>query len=175
MGEGRAPGAHHPALQLASQRLLDVRHRPLPVPVGRGRTAASQAAAQHQGRRPAGRDLEGRADARSRSAERRGPQGSGLGADARLGARLARRDVSPQAHRRGSQGRRRRVARARGVAPHRKAAAARTPSSASPRSMRRTSMARRISDSPSPARPMATPTCRRCAPRSIRIACRCST
>ena len=51
MGEGRAPRARHAALQPAGQRLLDVRHRPLPVPVGRRRAAAAQAADQHQGRR----------------------------------------------------------------------------------------------------------------------------
>ena len=78
-----------PRYNPAGQRLLDVRHRPLPVPVGRGRAAPAQAADQYQGRRAAGGDLEGRADARARSAERRGPQGSGVGAHARLGARVA--------------------------------------------------------------------------------------
>ena len=151
MGQGRAPDARHAALQPAGQRLLDVRHRPLPVPVGRRRAAPAQAADQHQGRRAAGRDLEGRADARARSAECRRPQGSGVGAHARLGARVARRAVPAEAPRRGSQGRRRRVARARRVAAHREAAAGRTPSSACRRSMRRTSTARRISASPSSA------------------------
>ena len=50
VGEGRAAGARHAALQRAGQRLLDVRHRPLPVPVGRRRAAPAQAADQHQGR-----------------------------------------------------------------------------------------------------------------------------
>ena len=44
------------------QRLLDVRHRPLPVHLGRRRAAAAQAARSlGQGRRAAGRDVEGRA------------------------------------------------------------------------------------------------------------------
>ena len=47
-----------------------------------------------QGRRAAGGHLEGRADARARPAERRRPQGPGVGAHAGLGARLARRDCS---------------------------------------------------------------------------------
>ena len=43
MGQGRAPRARHAALQRRGQRLLDVRHRPLPVPLGRRRPAPAQA------------------------------------------------------------------------------------------------------------------------------------
>ena len=80
-----------------------------------------------------------------------------------------------QAHRRGSQGRRRRVARARGVAPHREAAAGqhqvpRARDRRAQRQRREGSRPRRHRQARRRRRPVGA-----AAPRSIRAASRCST
>ena len=123
VGKGLAPDPRDATLQPGRQRLLDVRHRALPVPVGGGRAAASPAASADQGRSRAGRDLERRAGEGPGPVERGRPEGRVLGAHARLGARVDRGALSPQAVRPGHEGGRRRRARARGVEAQREAAA----------------------------------------------------
>ena len=58
VGQGAEAGAHHAALQSRGERLLDVRHRPLRLPLRRGRRPAAQAARPDADRpassRPAG-------------------------------------------------------------------------------------------------------------------------
>ena len=49
MGQGRAAHPHHAALQSRRERLLDVRHRPVRLPLDRGRHAADAAAACARG------------------------------------------------------------------------------------------------------------------------------
>ncbi len=94
MGQGLAAGARHAALQPGGERLLDVRHRPLPVPTGsKAPTGCASRMLQTEGRRAAGRHLEGRAHQGARSAERGRPPRSGLGALPRLGPRQPRRAV----------------------------------------------------------------------------------
>ena len=81
----------HAALQPRGQRLLDVRHRPVPVRLGRRRAAAAQAAGARPRRHRQGGHVEGRAAGRPRPAERRRPARSGVGALPGLGPRQPRR------------------------------------------------------------------------------------
>ena len=53
VGEGLAPDPLHAAVQSRRQRLLDVRHRPLRLPLDRRRRPAAAAAAARRGRRAA--------------------------------------------------------------------------------------------------------------------------
>ena len=89
VGQGRAAGARHAAPQRGGQRLLDVRHRPLRLPldrVGRAPDAADGAR-----RRRAGADAVGHRDrGRGQGAEDRRGRRAGPALPA-LGARLARR------------------------------------------------------------------------------------
>ena len=91
MGEGRAADSHDAAAQPGRQQLLDVRHRPLRLPLGRKRSppaaAAPAAAAIRRGRSAVGRRAHRRQRRRGcgrRTRERPLP---------RLGARVARRAV----------------------------------------------------------------------------------
>ncbi len=126
MGEGLAPDAHHAALQPGRSTTSGCATSAASSTCGsRASSACASRLISDQRGRAAGGDVEGRADARARPPERRGTQGSRLGAHAGLGARVARRAVPAEAARRGSQGRGRRFARARGVAANREAAARR--------------------------------------------------
>ena len=120
VGQGHATGPDDPAPQPRGQRLLDVRHRPLPVPLGRERPAAATSRRPRCRRRPGGL-VEGRAGGRRCGVERREARRPPLPA---VGARLARGDVRHRAARAGTAGRRR-TRRARGELDDQRKAAAR--------------------------------------------------
>ena len=96
MGEGRAAGPLHAALRAGGQRLLDVRHRPLRLPLDRRRVAADRAARPRRRRAPSVHDVgcgaEGAGGARRR--------GRPVGADVPdVGARVERGDLPRRAAR----------------------------------------------------------------------------
>ena len=152
VGQGRAAHPHDAAAQPGRQRLLDVRHRPLRLPLGRRRPAAAPAApaARRLARRRALGRCAGRREGRGRRGRRRRRDVHFLvSAHASLEELFVlRADLRP-AHRR----------RHVRLAPPREAAAGRDEVQDSRRSMRRTSAARATSASPS-ATAAARPTCR---------------
>ena len=104
VGQGLAARARHAALQPRGERLLDVRHRPLPVRLGRRRQPPPQAAGARPRRHRQGGLVEGRAASRPRPAQRRRPARSGVGALPGVGARQPRRALPDQADCRGAEG-----------------------------------------------------------------------
>ena len=135
-----------PRYNAAGQRLLDVRHRALPVSRGSKASAPAQAADPDQGRRAPGRHLEGCARSRARSrdaAGRRDPAAVRLLASAHASHEELFLSSALPRH----EGRRRHRARARHLAEIEKQQPAGS-SSTCRRSTRRTSRARRISVRP---------------------------
>ena len=167
VGEGIAADPLHAALQPRRQRLLDVRHRPLRVPLDRRRR--SPAASRWRGRRRRC-SSRCRGTTRSRSCRDRLAAARGHGEPGRralpaLRARVARGAVPVQAAHRGAARRRRPEGDHRQLALPREAAAGATRSSRCRRSTRRTSTARGCSASrrARPATRRAKRTSRRCA------------
>ncbi len=119
VGHRFAARTHHAALQSRGERLLDVRHRPLQLPLG-GERSAARAASPPAGRRSG----PGRRLARRAGRGRPGVEGGrNEPAVPPVGARLARGDVPHRPPRAGTARRRRARRDRRQLDPQREAAA----------------------------------------------------